>query len=198
MTKRTKILLGCLAVAIIVAGAFFLYKPAVAPDLVSGENATSTPEGTNTGGVAPGGKDGLPAEPVFTLPDGAQAIDDYSFIQNDQVYFRSLTSPNPLAIPNSDAGTFERLTPFMVSPDLTIVAACGASGSYAFYSDAKSLYFYQYWRAPEFRSSQIEVVANIAPKDFEKLSDTLYSDGENEFKIGYKKATTTCSYILQR
>ena len=194
MKTNIKILIGAVLVAALIALGFFLYKPAEAPEVPEAQG-NATPQAP-IDSPEPGTPEGLPAEPAFQLPAGATAIDDYVFVQNGQVFVRSLTNPEPLAIPGALANSFEGLTSFMVSSDLRVVASCGAAGSYKFYGDEKNLYFYQYWRAPEFRSSKFERVADSDPAAFKRVTDTSFMDGNRTIEVSFQKATTTCSYVL--
>ena len=140
----------------------------------------------------------LAPEQPFVLPLGATAVDEYAFIQNDTVYFRSLTGKTPLAIPNSNAGSFKRLGDFVMYPGSDVVSECGAAPVYTYYGDEKQVYFYQVWRAPTFRSSQIEVIIGAQTENFKIIDVRTTTDGGRLFEVGYKKATTTCMLSLSR
>lgn len=203
MTKKQKVLIGVGALVIIVAVGiawFWGAKPASAP--VTGENpdqvATTTDETGATGTPIVGKPNTLPTEPEFTLPEGAVALDAYAFILDNQVFFRSLTNKEPLAIPNSDAKTFEKISDFTTLPGDDIVQDCGISGTYGFYADRKQVYFYQYWRAPKFRSSSIEIIVGADKEDFKVTGRTTAVSGKDLIKVEYEKATTTCAYQLSK
>lgn len=198
MKSRSLYLLGALLVLIVAGGAAYLTlmptltipsNPAVAEPAVPGDAATSTPVVSN---------DELPPEPMFVLPDGARVISDYFFVVDDQVYMRSVKSPEPIAIPDTDAATFKSLGAFKQYTGGTIRADCGGAGDYMFYGDQRHLYFHQVWRTPTFRASQIEVVVGSNAARFEALSNQSFTDGRNTFTLAYRKATSTCSYYLQK
>jgi hypothetical protein len=198
--KRMQIIIGAAVIILVGAGAFWLSLSSHIPTPAESLEpvATTTPEEMPLAPAAPV-KKGLPVEPAFTLPEDATAVDDYAFLVDDTVYFRSLTSVNPLAIPNSDAGSFEKLTPFMTYQGSAIVKDCGASGTYGYYADDGQVYFYQFWRAPEFRSSRIEVIVGAKKKDFEVTGPLTAEDRKHEFSVAYRQAaTSTCEYYLNR
>lgn len=203
MTKKQKLLLvgGAVIIILVIAGLWFWgAKPAEAPVTgeTPGETATTTDE---TGAVSTpvvGKPDTLPSEPAFTLPEGAVALDEYAFILDNQVFFRSLTNKEPLAIPNSDAKTFAKISDFTTLPGDAVVADCGISGTYGFYADRKQVYFYQYWRAPKFRSSAIEIIVGADRDDFKVTGRTTATSGKDLIKVTYDKATTTCAYQLSK
>ncbi len=204
LMKSKKVIIG-VVVLVLALGALWFWgakqASAPAPDFQE-PVATTTEEkpattGTQTGGTGSGLKN-LPPEPAFTLPAGAVALDDYAFTLNDQVYFRSLTNKEPLAIPNSDAETFKKLSQFVTFPGTEVVSDCGASGTYGFYGDRKNVYFYQFWRAPKFRSSTIEVIVGADIKNFEVTGQTVAKSGSDILKVSYDKATTTCAFKLSK
>ncbi len=154
----------------------------------SASTSTSTVPNNNT----------LPPEQPFVLPEGATAVDGYAFIQDDQVYFRSLTGKAALGVPNSDAESFVRLSDFFSYSESAVVNDCGVAPLYAYYGDEKQVYFYQVWRAPEFRSSTVEVIVGAEKENFRVTSPLRATDGSRLFEVSYEKATTTCKLILKR
>ncbi len=202
MTTKQKMYIGAgVLVVVLILGAVWFWGQGTGvttplAQVPEAEVATTTDTTTHTP-IASTIKN-LPPEPIFILPFGATAIDDYAFVQDGQLYFRSLTSKSPLAIPDSDGDSFEKLSQFMTFPGTQIVKDCGASGTYGYYGDDKHVYFYQFWRAPEFRSSTIEVVVGVKKKDFEVLSQASASDGTHDYAIEYEVATSTCKYNLVR
>lgn len=203
MTMKQKALIGGAVVVLVLAlGALWFWgaKPATAPVVDETPTATTTDEtqGTTPVTTKPSTSNGLPVEPAFVLPDGATALDDYAYVLADQVYFRSITNKAPLAIPNSDAETFAKLSDFTVFPGDKIVSDCGASGTYGYYGDKKQVYFYQFWRSPQFRSSTIEVIVGVAPTDFKVTGATTATDDGQILKVSYEKATSTCKFILSK
>jgi hypothetical protein len=160
------------------------------------EPATTTPA-TTTSVVKP--PNTLPPEPEFKFPEGANVIDAYAFTLNNYVYFRSLTAKEPLLIQDADASTFARLTNFTTYPGTDVVATCGTAPIYSFYGDEKHLYFYQVWRAPMFRTSQIEVVLQALPQDFESTTEISFKSNKHTFSIHYEKtAKGGCILALAR
>ncbi len=92
--------------------------------------------------------------------------------------------------------SFKRIADFMTYPGEAIRQDCGASGMYTYYTDVNRVYLYQLWRAPMFRASQVEVLADVAPKDF-SIEDTTHARAKSRrMTIEYRVATSTCSYIL--
>lgn len=203
ISKKQKLLIGggvLVIILVLVAAWFWGAKPAEAPVTgeTPGETATTTDETGTVSTPVVGKPNTLPEEPAFTLPEGAVALDEYAFILNDQVFFRSLTSKEPLAIPNSDAKSFEKISDFTTLPGDEVVADCGISGTYGFYADRKQVYFYQYWRAPKFRSSAIEVIVGADKDEFKVTGRTTATSGKDLIKVSYEKATTSCAYKLSK
>lgn len=203
-----KILFGAAALAAVGAAAYALFfKPPVSlfspgksgsffPE--TGDSVTTSPEGSAATTTASGKKKTLPPEPVFVLPEGAAAIDDYVFVQKNEVHFRSLTGTSSLAIPDADPDTFKRVADFITYPGEAIQQECGAAGTYTYYKDKSRVYFYQFWRAPKFRSSKIEVLADVLPSEFAVEDMTHARAGDQRMQVEYKVATSTCSFILAR
>jgi len=168
-------------------------------DAPSGIVATTTPTvPTTTLPVMSQPRKILAPEPAFTLPVGATAIDEYAFIIDNVVYFRSLINKEPLKIPNSEGASFKRLNEFVTYPGTAVLQDCGAAPVYTYYGDNTQVYFYQIWRAPEFRTSQIEVVVDAKMKDFQIIDALTAVDANRRFTVGYTKATTTCKLYLTR
>lgn len=144
-------------------------------------------------------KKGLPAEPAFSLPDDATAIDDYAFTMGGGVYMRSLTGKNPLQILNAHADSFERLADFSTYTSNGVVSDCGANPVYTYYGDNKHVYFYQIWRTPHFRTSQIEVVVGAEKANFSVTGANTATDGTRRFEVAHTKtASSTCLLTLNR
>lgn len=192
--KKTLLVAGILALlALFCAAVYFL--------VVRPGSATQAPPPHNTGldmqdkESVPGT---LPPEPKFVLPDGATAVNDYAFIADGEVYLRSIKSTDSFAVPDSDAATFRSLDTFKTFVTDDIVRDCGGGGQYTFFGDSKHLYFYQVWRTPSFRSSQIEVVVGSDAGSFGVLGDHRYTDGANTFTLDYKVSSSTCVYFLDK
>lgn len=160
--------------------------------------ATTTTQGEPTlSGEAD--DEGLPPEPEFVLPEGATAIDDYAFVDKGIVYMRSLVDAGqPLKVPTADPETFRRLQAFSYYSDGNVVRDCGASPMFTYYTDKKRPYFYQAWRAPEFRASQIDAMVGANVGNFAVTGPTTATDGNANFKIVYEKATATCTLLLDQ
>lgn len=197
--SRTHLVIGGIVLLALVAAiaAYMYLKPASSEGVVLTSNeeavATSTPSGEA------GGKS-LPVEPTFTLPEGAQALDDYAYTKDDSVYFRSITSTEPLRIPDADAGTFKRLANFMTYSANSVVGDCGGTALYTYYADEDRVYFYQIWRTDFFRTSQIEVLAGTKAKDFRITGPLTATDGIRSVTVGHRQTatTSTCLLILNR
>src|SRR3989344_5378075 len=199
--KNTLVLIG--VVVALALATWLLFQPTPLQGVPGGEEAGSVASTTKTVAsstpvLEPPKQKTLPPEPPFVLPEGATAIDGYAFIENNQVYFRSLTGATPFAIPNSDAESFKRLSSFMKYPGSEVVGACGGAPIYSYYGDKKQVYFYQIWRTPTFRSSKVEVIVGANTKDFNITGLLTATDGNRLFEVGYQKATTTCSLVLSR
>lgn len=200
ISKKQAIIAGI--IVIVLAGiswsVFIQPTPVIAPETGS-EQASTTETGTQpvVVGTTPAKKT-LPPETPFVLPEGAVAVDEYAYTQDDVVYFRSLTGKNALAIPDAKADSFKRLAAFMTYPGTAVVSDCGAAPLYTYYGDEKRTYFYQIWRAPEFRSSQVEVIIGANPKKFE-INGTTATDAESSFSVSYQKtASSTCALVLNK
>ncbi len=168
-----------------------------------GEPAATTTPGTATSTSSTStsttpGKNTLPPEPAFVLPEGAVAVDGYAYILRSSVFFRSLTGGQPLRIPNAHSATFERLTDFFTYPGDAVVRDCGAAPLYSFYGDERQVYLYQIWRAPEFRTSRVEVIVEMRKDEFELIHPLIVADTESLFTVGYTTATTTCALSLTK
>lgn len=200
ITKKQALIGLTVIVLILLALWYWKGSTAQAPAPVDEQVATTTDEviGSETPAPTPSKPNTLPPEPVFVLPEGATALDDYAFILNDQVYFRSLTNKEPLAIPKSDADSFEKISDFQVFPGTEIVEACGASATYGYYADDKAVYFYQFWRSPKFRSSTIEVIVDANKDDFKVSGVTTALDGKQILKVSYEKTEKTCKLVLSK
>src|SRR3989344_706484 len=198
--KNTFVLIGI--VIVLALAAWLLLRPTPLQGVPGGAEAGGVALSTETAAsstpVEPPKQKTLPPEPPFVLPEGATAIDGYAFIENNQVYFRSLTGATPFAIPNSDAESFKRLSSFMKYPGSEVVGACGGAPIYSYYGDKKQVYFYQVWRTPTFRSSKVEVIIGAKTEDFRITGLQTATDGDRLFEVGYQKATTTCSLVLSR
>ena len=204
-----KNILALLCIGIVLAlVAWFVLAPTVpqeTPETVGSVEAggvASTTEAASSSTPALGGaatpKTLAPEQP-FVLPAGATAIDGYAYIENGQVYFRSLTGKSALAVPNSDAESFARLSTFMTYPGSSVVSDCGVAPFYSYYGDDKQVYFYQVWRAPKFRSSTVEVIIGAKTEDFSITGTQTATDGSRLFEVGYEKAaTSTCKLFLSR
>lgn len=198
MTTSNKILIGTLcaiALAAILIVWFLWPKSApVEPGEVADATATTS---ANQTVPEPDKPKGLPPEIPFVLPEGAVAIDEYTFIENGLVNFISITGKTPLTIPNSDAKTFKRLTDVMTYPGSAIVNDCGAAGRYTFYGDKKQVYFYEFWRTSQFRSSTITVVKNSSIDNFELVDPRHIRNSVGTLALTYTKtASSTCSFAL--
>jgi hypothetical protein len=199
ITKKQAIIGAVVLIVALLALWYWNGQTAVAPAPVDTGVATTTDDVVTEVPVSTVPKPKtLPPEPAFTLPAGATALDDYAFILDGQVYFRSITSGKALAIPNSDADSFTKLSPFTTLPGQEVVSDCGVSGSYGYYADDKNVYFYQFWRAPKFRSSTVEVVVGADEETFKVTGVTTATDNNQILKVSYEKATTTCKYILSK
>ncbi len=197
MSQKQYVLAGIAGVLIIGATIGWFLLQGVAPE-GSQPDTTETPAAstTPTQPVSVPQKKTLKPEPVFVLPSGAVAVDDYAFTNQGDVYFRSLTSTQPLPVPNAQADSFERVTSFMTYTDPTVVSACGAAPQYAYYRDEKQVYFYHYWRTPTFRSSHIDILIGLKPEDFILVSPTRIKVGAETFDLIYTQATSTCRLRL--
>lgn len=155
---------------------------------------TATTTGSTSTSTAPG-KNTLPPEPTFVLPEGAVAVDGYAYIQRSSVFFRSLTGGQPLRIPNAHTATFERLTDFFTYPGEAVVRDCGAAPLYAFYGDERQVYLYQVWRAPKFRTSRVEVIVGVKKDEFELIHPQVVGDPTSLFTVGYTVTTSTTTSV---
>lgn len=163
-----------------------------------GETETALDEVPSVGTTSPTTAGVLPPEPVFELPEGAVAISDYAFVVDDVVYLRSIKTSTSFAVPDSDARSFKSLSAFETYATPDVIETCGDAGQYTFYGDVKNLYFYQVWRTPTFRSSQIEVVAGSDPQKFRSLGDSTYTNGADTFTLGFKMSGEVCVYFLEK
>ena len=204
--ERLPLIIGGVLVLALIAW-FFLNRPAASPeDFISTATttstvATTTPTAATTTTVAPKKQKTLPPELPFVLPPGATAIDGYAYVENNSVYFRSLTGKAPLHVWDAKASTFHRVGSFMTYPGTAIVSDCGAAPLYTYYTDNKRLYFYQVWRTPTFRSSTVEAVPNIQATDFTVTGPRESTDGITLFEVNYRPpttATSTCRLYLSR
>lgn len=162
--------------------------------------ATTTPPGTGTAtstATVPKQKT-LPPEQPFVLPEGATAIDAYTYIQNNSVYFRSLTGKTPLNVWDANAASFHRVGDFMMYPGSAVVSDCGAAPLYSYYTDDKRLYFYQIWRTPTSRSSTVEAVMGAHAPTFAITGSTTSADRGTLYEVSYQQATTTCRLSLSK
>lgn len=203
--SRTPFFLG--GIVVLLAIAWFATRPVPA----TGEPvATSTPPTTATTTVAAGTSTPaaaapaaakpktLPPEQPFVLPAGAVAVDEYSYVQNGNVYFRSLTGKSPLNVWDANAERFHRVADFMTYPGTAVVNDCGAAPMYTYYTDNRRLYFYQIWRAPTFRTSKVEAVVDAEAESFRITDATTSRDGSTLYTVGYQKATSTCMAYLSK
>lgn len=168
-------------------------------DGAGSETATTSAEGAATStAVYPVPKKTLPPEQPFVLPEGATSIDEYAFSKDGDVYFKSLTGKQPLRIPDADGATFRRQGNFLTYLADGVVRDCGVSPLLAYYTDKNRVYFYQVWRAPEFRSSTVEVIIDADPKTFTVVDALNAKDDTYLFRPSYAQATSTCSLVLGR
>ena len=186
-----------------VAGFMLLNRGPVAPEenlsgienpegVATGTPSDPAPSGTQSPGVLPG--------ITAVLPPGATAIDKHAFTDENGVQFLSITSSSMLVIPDAEPDTFKRITDFMTSPDPAVKNTCGVSGSYAFYADSKRVYFYQFWLAPKFRTSRVEVIAGAKPATFSVVDGSNFKNGDRALYLDYDVSvatTTTCTYAIR-
>lgn len=182
-------LLGILLLAC--AGIYFMVVRPGDVDTLPNTSSTIGTTSTSSSNV-------LPPEPAFELPEGAVAVSDYAFVADNVVYLRSVKTSASFAVPDSDASTFKSLSSFETYSTPEVLETCGGAGQYTFYGDVKHLYFYQVWRTPTFRSSQIEVVAGSDSNKFKSLGDHRYTDGTDTFTLQFKMSGGVCVYFLQR
>lgn len=136
-------------------------------------------------------------ELVGAVPEGGRDIDEYALVTDDFIYFRSITSSSTLKIPNGDPATFERLTGFMEYPGTQVTAECSGPGTYAYYGDAKHVYFYQVWKTPDFTHSKIEIISNEPKEAFVFVSPTSARAGDELFAITPIYATSSCTFDIE-
>jgi hypothetical protein len=173
-----------------------LGRSSATADPIASTTESALPESASTSTS----KKELPPEPVFVLPEGAMAIDDYAYIENGAVYFKTLVAGNsPLPVLNADPKSFKRLQSFSTYPGSDVVRDCGASPIYTFYIDNYRPYFYQVWRAPEFRATQVDAMNGAKVQNFSVTSLTAANDGRTHFDIAYyKTGTSTCRLQLDQ
>lgn len=186
--KNLPLLIGVL---VIVGGLGFLLA-----SQQSGSLLPMLPGGLSSEGT--GEKRELPPEPAFSVPANAARVDDYSYTLDGAVFLRSLTSNQPLQVPGSDGASFERVTSFRSYNAGAVLRECGAAPQYTYYADDNQVYFYQLWRAPEFRSSRIEVIVRADKEDFSVDTSGNASDSEFRYTVGYEVATSTCWLNLSK
>lgn len=197
--KNNVFLIGGGAVVILGLVGWMVFSTDVlgTPQQETAPSASSTPS-TTTAATAPRKKE-LPPEPVFVMPEGGIAIDEYSFVDDGTVYFKSLVSTSThLKVPSADPKTFKRVQNLSAYPGTDVVRDCGAAPLYTFYTDKTRPYFYQIWRAPEFRTGQVDAMNGASGKDFSVTGPITATDGRFNFQIAYKKATSTCILILNQ
>lgn len=196
--SRTHLAIGGIIFLVLIAAitTYFYLKPS------SNEEVGLLPEGEVAATTTPSGEEprkSLPPEPAFTPPVNSQTLDDYAYTNSNSVYFRSITSTEPLRIPDADANTFKRLTNFLTYSANGVVGDCGDTALYTYYADKERVYFYQIWRTDHFRTSQIEVIAGTKAKDFKITGPLTATDGTRSFTVGHKQAaTSTCLLMLTR
>lgn len=200
--KNVRVGIG-IALAVLAGALFVVFQNRPAPppsneDLTAMDTSLGTPESqdSETGIQFPSVMPGVRA----TMPRGATAIDEYAFTNENGVQFLSITSTSTLVIPDANAATFRRITDFMQSPDPAVASTCGIAGKYAFYADSKRVYFYQFWLAPKFRTSRVEVIADAKPETFKVLSPIGFEDGTRSLYLDYDvvaATTTTCTYAIR-
>ncbi|RJQ34783.1 hypothetical protein C4568_01915 [Candidatus Parcubacteria bacterium] len=190
-----KISLVAIAAVTVLLAWFFLDRGFVPMPNRANESATSTTGQTGTSTQA---KKELPPEPDFVLPEGAMPIDEYAFGYEGKTYFKSLTNDKEgLPVPNADPNSFKRFANFATYPGKDVVRDCGAAPLFAFYVDEQRPYFYQIWRAPEFRSSAVDAMVGVNADTFEIQSPTSVSDGDTDLDITYQVGTSTCRLMLE-
>lgn len=203
--KKILIAAGAGLAVLVIGVAVFMFLnrgPAASEENLSD---IGNPEGVATGtpqDAAPGGAQSPEVLPGITavLPEGATAIDKHAFTDENGVQFLSITSNSMLAIPDADPDTFKRITDFMTSPDPAIKSTCGVSGNYAFYADSKRVYFYQFWLAPKFRTSRVEVIAGAKQSTFSVVDKSNFKSGDQALYLDYDVSvatTTTCTYAIR-
>lgn len=185
-----------LAVGVGIVGALSWYVLGSVSDPVSQERTPDevvVPAATSTDAQStPSPKPVANPEPVFVLPAGATMVDEFSFKKGDEVYFKSLTSVDPLPVPGADPASFERVTEVMEYTLGDVIRDCGAAPRYAFYRDEDRLYFYHYWRTPTFRGSHIDILMGLTPEKFVQQSPTQVKVGGETFSLVYAKTGQTC------
>ncbi|HYD92947.1 MAG TPA: hypothetical protein VEB18_00600 [Candidatus Paceibacterota bacterium] len=200
--SQKQLILAALAVVIVLGIAWFVSQPtpATAPESNTPETVATTTETTGTETETPRVGGGvLPPELPFVLPQGATRVDEYSYIENNTVFFRSLTGNAALAVPDADAETFKRLNDFTAYTGANVIANCGAAPQYAFYVDNTRAYFYQVWRTPSFRATQVDAMIGTNPDRFRITGATTSTDGNTDFTITYRTTDSgTCRLFLEQ
>jgi len=191
--SRKQLLLAVIAIVILLGMGVTAYFYRDAIPGISQEAPVAESEGTETGDI-----NGLPPEPVFTLPEGATAIDEYVFIIDGVVNFRSLIGQKPLSIPTADEESFEKLIEFKTYTANNVESECGGMPIYTYYADANQVYFYQIWRTSFFRTSQVEGVVGARKDNFRVLADGSAVSDTSRFEIGHYASSSTCKLTLNR
>lgn len=141
---------------------------------------------------------GLKTETVkgLDLPETAVAVDDWAFVDGDDVYFRSVMGTSTVKIPGAKGESFVRLTDRIEHQDPQVVADCSGIGNYAFYGDSKVLYLQQIWDTPRFQATKIEALREIDRATFASTGPTSFTAGGLTYDVKHTVGTTTCRYAV--
>lgn len=141
---------------------------------------------------------GLKTEIVkgLDLPPTAVAVDEWAFVDGNDVYFRSVMGTSTVKIPGAKGRSFVRLSERIVNEDPQVVADCSGVGNYAFYGDSKLLYMNQIWDTPRFQATKIEALREIDRDSFTLTSPTTFTAGGFTYDVKHTVGTTTCRYAV--
>ena len=101
-----------------------------------------------------------------------------------------------MRVPDADPNTFKVLQKVTEYTNQEIQDFCQGPGNYAVYTDKRKTYLFQFWNTPTFGKTRIEVVKELNP-DTLSVADRTFTSGTSTMMLGYKFATTSCSFILE-
>ncbi|HYE22979.1 MAG TPA: hypothetical protein VEA92_00830 [Candidatus Paceibacterota bacterium] len=131
------------------------------------------------------------------IPPTARSVDGYAFVDESGVYLRSSFGTSTVRIPDADPDSFRAVGKLGEYGNQEILDFCKGPGNYGLYADRSKTYLFQFWKTPTFGKTRIEVVKELNPDTLSVIDPLTFTSGTTTLRLGYKFATTSCSFILE-
>lgn len=131
------------------------------------------------------------------IPPNARAIDAFVFVDDQNVYIKSIHGTSTTRIPQADPSSFAAVGEINNYGPQEVLDFCKGAGLYSLYKDRSKVYFFQAWKTESFAKTKIEVVKGLDPDTLTATEGTYTDANHPSLTIGHAFATTTCSLSLQ-